>query len=95
MCVGLQLKKHICGDLPRIFAQTEEEGGAGCIMEQTDVFVFKVLWGRVKILREMCFAPIICYEQIFLSLCEQKRLWQSCQLLMCHYLSSFRYNIVI
>jgi len=30
-----------------------------------------------------------------LSLCEQNRHRQSRQLLMCHYLSSFRYDIVI
>lgn len=53
----MQIKKYICCEVPRIFAQTEEEGGAGCTMGQTEPCIFKVLLGRVKILREMCFVP--------------------------------------
>lgn len=39
-----KIKTDICGDVLRIFAQTtEEEGGAGCIMGQIDLCIFKVL----------------------------------------------------
>ena len=88
--------QHFCSN-----CSAEEEGGQGrswvCNWTNSSPCFQSALRVNENLQRN-AFCTQHGYEikHIFLlCLCEQNRHRQSCQLLMCHYLSSFRYNIII